>query len=150
MEAQDPTPLAADLGTHGCMYNYVVSAHKPTNVTHSVCGSFTSSKDLNLIIGCVQLLEHGRPLLRNSVLLPAGSAFPLYTCLLTLPSAHTDAPSLQLQLPTLIPLQCPGPSRKCTRIEIHKLTEEGLQVSHATVRAPFCLQMLTDPPLYLV
>jgi len=34
----------------GCIYNYVVSAHKPTAVRHSVVGNFTSPSDLNLII----------------------------------------------------------------------------------------------------
>ena len=34
----------------GCIYNYVVSAHKPTAVRHSVVGNFTSPADLNLII----------------------------------------------------------------------------------------------------
>mmetsp|Transcript_12957 Transcript_12957/g.36428 ORF Transcript_12957/g.36428 Transcript_12957/m.36428 type:complete len:1117 (+) Transcript_12957:258-3608(+) len=63
----DTTGISAELSTHGCMYNYVVTAHKPTAVTHSACGSFTSATDLNLIIA------------------------------------------------------------KCTRIEIHRLTEEGLQ-----------------------
>lgn len=31
-------------------YNYVVTAHKPTNVTHSVVGNFTSATDTNLIV----------------------------------------------------------------------------------------------------
>ncbi len=34
----------------GCIYNYVVSAHKPTAVRHSVVGNFTSPSDLNLIM----------------------------------------------------------------------------------------------------
>ena len=34
----------------GCAYNYVVTAHKPTNVSHSVVGKFTGPADLNLII----------------------------------------------------------------------------------------------------
>lgn len=34
----------------GCAWNYVVTAHKPTNVTQSVVGHFTSPKDINLII----------------------------------------------------------------------------------------------------
>jgi hypothetical protein len=32
------------------IYNYVVTAHKPTNVTHSAVGNFTSPTHLNLII----------------------------------------------------------------------------------------------------
>jgi len=32
------------------IWNYVVTAHKPTNVTHSCVGNFTSPQDLNLII----------------------------------------------------------------------------------------------------
>jgi hypothetical protein len=35
----------------GCQYNYVVSAQKPTAVTHSVVGNFTSSTDVNLVLG---------------------------------------------------------------------------------------------------
>lgn len=31
-------------------YNYVVTAHKPTNVTHSCVGNFTSPDEINLII----------------------------------------------------------------------------------------------------
>ena len=31
-------------------WNYVVTAHKPTNVTHSVVGNFTGPSELNLII----------------------------------------------------------------------------------------------------
>ncbi|DBA79836.1 TPA: hypothetical protein ACH3X2_007673 [Trebouxia sp. C0005] len=41
----------------GCMYNYVVSAHKPTAVRHSVVGNFTSPSDLNLIISKVTRIE---------------------------------------------------------------------------------------------
>lgn len=33
----------------GGVYNYVVTAHKPTAVTHAVVGNFTSPTDLNLI-----------------------------------------------------------------------------------------------------
>ncbi|KRH25069.1 hypothetical protein GLYMA_12G078300v4 [Glycine max] len=32
------------------IWNYVVTAHKPTNVTHSCVGNFTSPRDLYLII----------------------------------------------------------------------------------------------------
>ncbi|KAK6917109.1 Cleavage/polyadenylation specificity factor, A subunit, C-terminal [Dillenia turbinata] len=32
------------------IWNYVVTAHKPTNVTHSCVGNFTSPQELNLII----------------------------------------------------------------------------------------------------
>jgi hypothetical protein len=31
-------------------WNYVVTAHKPTNVTHSCVGNFTNPQELNLII----------------------------------------------------------------------------------------------------
>lgn len=34
----------------GCMYNYVVTAHRPTNVQLSAVGHFTSTTDLNLIL----------------------------------------------------------------------------------------------------
>ena len=35
------------------VWNYVVTAHKPTNVTHSCVGNFTSAQELNLIIAYV-------------------------------------------------------------------------------------------------
>ncbi|KAL3145326.1 hypothetical protein ABBQ38_001586 [Trebouxia sp. C0009 RCD-2024] len=46
-----------ELASEGCSYNYVVSAHKPTAVRHSVVGNFTSSSDLNLIISKVTRVE---------------------------------------------------------------------------------------------
>ncbi|KAI3495498.1 hypothetical protein L1887_37839 [Cichorium endivia] len=40
-------------------YNYVVTAHKPTNVTHSCVGNFTGSQQLNLIIAkCTRIEIH--------------------------------------------------------------------------------------------
>ncbi|KAL5977135.1 DNA damage-binding protein 1a [Asimina triloba] len=72
------------------VWNYVVTAHKPTNVTHSCVGNFTSPQELNLIIAYVLL-------------------------------------------PLLSPPQFPARRwvffgfRKCTRIEIHLLTPQGLQ-----------------------
>ncbi|CAL5227828.1 g10856 [Coccomyxa viridis] len=43
----------------GSAWNYVVTAHKPTNVTHSVVGHFTSPKDINLIISkCTRIEIH--------------------------------------------------------------------------------------------
>jgi hypothetical protein len=35
------------------VWNYVVTAHKPTNVTHSCVGNFTAPNQLNLIIAYV-------------------------------------------------------------------------------------------------
>jgi hypothetical protein len=40
-----------------CAFNYVVTAHKPTNVTQSVIGNFTGSTDINLIISCASQAE---------------------------------------------------------------------------------------------
>lgn len=41
------------------MWNYVVTAHKPTNVTHSRVGNFTSPQELNLIIAkCTRIEIH--------------------------------------------------------------------------------------------
>ncbi|XP_020248507.1 DNA damage-binding protein 1a [Asparagus officinalis] len=41
------------------MWNYVVTAHKPTNVTHSCVGNFTSPHELNLIIAkCTRIEIH--------------------------------------------------------------------------------------------
>ena len=34
----------------GCAFNYVVTAHKPTNVSDSVVGHFTSPDEINLIV----------------------------------------------------------------------------------------------------
>lgn len=46
-------------GVGGSVYNYVVTAHKPTAVTHSICGNFTSPTDLNLIIAkCTRIEIH--------------------------------------------------------------------------------------------
>ncbi|KAJ0589426.1 DNA damage-binding protein 1 [Helianthus annuus] len=40
-------------------YNYVVTAHKPTNVTHSCVGNFTAPQQLNLIIAkCTRIEIH--------------------------------------------------------------------------------------------
>ena len=46
-------PMATDGGGvgGGCIYNYHVTAHKPTAVRHCAVGSFTSPADINLIIG---------------------------------------------------------------------------------------------------
>eukprot|EP00898_Chlorokybus_atmophyticus_P002114 jgi/Chlat1/2903/Chrsp2S04662 len=41
------------------MWNYVVTAHKPTNVTHSCTGNFTSPNELNLIVAkCTRVEIH--------------------------------------------------------------------------------------------
>ncbi|KAJ0018327.1 hypothetical protein Pint_11045 [Pistacia integerrima] len=41
------------------IWNYVVTAHKPTNVTHSCVGNFTSPQELNLIIAkCTRIEIH--------------------------------------------------------------------------------------------
>ncbi|EFJ23079.1 hypothetical protein SELMODRAFT_151061 [Selaginella moellendorffii] len=41
------------------VWNYVVTAHKPTNVTHSCVGNFTSPHELNLIIAkCTRIEFH--------------------------------------------------------------------------------------------
>lgn len=41
------------------MWNYVVTAHKPTNVTHSCVGNFTGPQELNLIIAkCTRIEIH--------------------------------------------------------------------------------------------
>ncbi|GIL63559.1 hypothetical protein Vafri_17600, partial [Volvox africanus] len=53
MEVDVPGPGAA---ATGC-YNYVVTAHKPTAVTHAVVASFTGPTDVNLITACSTRLE---------------------------------------------------------------------------------------------
>jgi len=55
----DAIALPSDIGAQSCMFNYVVSAQKPTSVTHSACGNFTSTTSLNLIIGkCTRIEIH--------------------------------------------------------------------------------------------
>eukprot|EP00966_Prymnesium_polylepis_P240241 5555660-Prymnesium_polylepis.1 len=40
-------------------FNYVVTAHKPTNVTHSLTGNFTGPDELNLIVSkCTRIEVH--------------------------------------------------------------------------------------------
>ena len=40
-------------------YNYVVTAHKPTNITHSLVCHFTGPHDINLIVSkCTRLEVH--------------------------------------------------------------------------------------------
>lgn len=39
-----------EIGSEGCIYNYVVSAQKPTSVHHSAVGHFTAATDLNLVL----------------------------------------------------------------------------------------------------
>lgn len=34
----------------GCAYNYVVTANKPTVVTHSAVGNFTGTGNLDLVL----------------------------------------------------------------------------------------------------
>jgi DNA damage-binding protein 1 len=42
--------VAEEISRAGCIYNYVVTAHKPTAVTQCVVGHFTSAQDINLIL----------------------------------------------------------------------------------------------------
>lgn len=67
-------------------YNYLVTAHKASIVTHTATGNFTGPNDNNLIIGSLAQLH---------VLL-----------LLTSNIRFSD--------------------RRCTRVEIHQMGEEGL------------------------
>lgn len=112
----------AELGAvSGCMYNYVVSAQKPTSVTHSVVGNFTSADDLNLVVGCTQITAP----LPSFELLPLRIAADAFAgncagcCVRGMPERPlSDA-------------ACTAMCRKSTRIEIHTLTPEGLQVCTA-------------------
>jgi len=38
------------MASQGAAWNYVVTAHRPSNVTHAVTAAFTGPHDLNLII----------------------------------------------------------------------------------------------------
>jgi DNA damage-binding protein 1 len=49
--------MPLEVGSEGCQFNYVVSAHKPTAVNHSAVGHFTSATDLNLVISKSTRLE---------------------------------------------------------------------------------------------
>lgn len=42
--------MVLEVGSEGCQFNYVVSAHRPTAVQHSAVGHFTSADDLNLVV----------------------------------------------------------------------------------------------------
>lgn len=42
-------------GPDVCMYNYVVTAHKPEAVSQSLVGNFTASDVTNLIIAYVSM-----------------------------------------------------------------------------------------------
>jgi len=44
------------------MYNYQVTAHKASAVSHSLVGHFTSSASLSLVVRYVLLLRHPTPL----------------------------------------------------------------------------------------
>jgi len=37
-------------GSRGAAWNYVVTAHRPSNVTHALTAAFTGVDDLNLIV----------------------------------------------------------------------------------------------------
>ena len=66
------------------MYNYVVSAQKPTSVAHSVVGNFTSPTDLNLVVGCALTRQQPRPCFKFE---PVGAAATWHVH----PSASTTA-----------------------------------------------------------
>ncbi|KAE8706609.1 DNA damage-binding protein 1 [Hibiscus syriacus] len=85
-------------------WNYVVTAHKPTNVTHSCVGNFTSPQELNLIV--------------------AYAFFPLK---LLFPRPNFLALALAFGFVSVSPFYDNIKARKCTRIEIHLLTSQGLQ-----------------------
>lgn len=55
-------------------FNYVVTAHKPTNVTHSLTGSFTSLEDRNLILIKSTRLEI-YTITKDEILSPVGRAW---------------------------------------------------------------------------
>ena len=111
-----PLPQTCLLSCHDihmmdCAFNYVVTAHKPTNVTHSTVGHFTSAQDINLIISCVLPIVR---MLTRSCCSTKG----------TLPTRMSTA------------------RRKCTRIEIHRLTPDGLQVLLSSAKGYLLLRML--------
>jgi hypothetical protein len=45
-----PAAAAAAAAAEMSVWNYVVTAHKPTSVSHSCVGNFTSPNQLNLIV----------------------------------------------------------------------------------------------------
>ena len=89
-------------GPTGCAYNYVVTANKPTNVSASVCGHFTSRSDLNLVLACVPQ----RPALHGSL-------------------HHEPRGRRHAQCDIFHRETC---CRKSTRLEIWTLTADGLKV----------------------
>lgn len=83
-----------------------VKAHKPTSVRHAVVGNFTSSGEQSLVLACV---------------FPPASVEPrVSACALSRP---------QRAAARLLPfLRANSTRRKSTRLEIHLLTPDGLQV----------------------
>lgn len=55
MTGTNDVPMLDVTGPDVCMYNYVVTAHKPEAVHQSVVGNFTASDVTNLIIAYVVL-----------------------------------------------------------------------------------------------
>ncbi len=135
-------------------WNYVVTAHKPTNVTHSCVGNFTNPQELNLIIAypshtllplllfsCVFFFFFSffqiffsllgvvlRLVVYGQSILPA---FSCWIVRITISGEHVaERNSLSEERVTgqeILDLR--SLFRKCTRIEIHLLTPAGLQVS---------------------
>ncbi len=138
-------------------WNYVVTAHKPTNVTHSCVGNFTNPQELNLIIAypshtllplllfsfvcvcvcaCVFFFKFFFSLLGVGLrfVVCGQSILPAFSCwivCITISGEHgAERNSLSEERVTgqeILDLRLLF--RKCTRIEIHLLTPAGLQVS---------------------
>ncbi len=132
-----------------------MTAHKPTNVTHSCVGNFTNPQELNLIIAypfhtllplvlfscvcvcvCVAFFQIFFSLLGVGLRLVVygQSILPGFSCWIvriTISGEHgAERNSLSKERVTgqdILDLR--SLYRKCTRIEIHLLTAAGLQVS---------------------
>jgi DNA damage-binding protein 1 len=131
-------------------YHYVVTAHKPTRVTHAVVGTFTSPTELNLIIWCARRARTARAVRRPSRGSAETAATPdsgqagggwaqqamAGTCLRPAPTA-LGAPIARFGARACMRLsahdlaaaaRARARSRsKCTRLEIHTLSSDGLQ-----------------------
>lgn len=121
-QAEPAAGMEVDSGAanQGGLYNYVVTAHKPTAVSHAAMGSFTSPTDVNLIIGCVPDQKKGS--LAGLTQSPAGAVISVKgaACLELMFSKPYVLASGQFSLPLT--------DRLFTRLEIHTLGANGLQV----------------------
>jgi hypothetical protein len=121
---EGPAGVSAAVGDTGACHNYVVTAHKPTAVTHAVVGNFTSPTDVNLIVAYVCLLGP-RGMHLGGRRTPLTAARMVAAC-----RHHYHAPMVPCSARTVC-VPPFAPHRCHTRIEIYTLVQSGLQVWRA-------------------